>query len=144
MAPYSSPRSRKLIRRSPIRHKPRRRRSGDNPAYRAFVRSFGCVVCNQGNLEPMSYWIPPRQDSSTECAHVGAKGLSQKCPDCESLPLCRVEHHQYGEYSHHVLGKRFWGFHGLDRADLIKQMQALYAESLGSTAGNGLAQDRAR
>jgi hypothetical protein len=136
-------RSRKPIRRSPIRHKPRRRQSGDNPAYRAFVRTFGCVACFGGLIRSdEEYWVwgtnllvgfsmKPRQTSKTECAHVGHRGLSQKCPDCESLPLCRVEHHRIGPESHHKLGKRFWSFHGLDRAESIKQMQKLWAEESG-------------
>jgi hypothetical protein len=132
-------RSRKPIRRSPIRRKPRKRQSGDDPAYRAFVRSFGCVVCYRSLLSPrqlgrsiypdypgIGYPGTRRQTSPTECAHVGRRGLSQKCPDYESLPLCAVEHHRIGPGSHHKLGKRFWGFHGLDRAELIAELQALY------------------
>ncbi len=97
--------------------------------YLRFIRRQPCVVC--GAL----YGV--------ESAHSGQRGLGQKADDRFALPLCRY-HHRTGKYSHHVLGKRFWGFHGLDRAGLIKQLQELYAQSLGSTAGNGLAQDRAR
>jgi hypothetical protein len=126
IARYSRPK------RSRIKAKPRKKQPGDNPAYRAFVRTFGCVVC-WGVLQPLrqledAYQGCAEQKSPTECAHVGRRGLSQKCPDCESLPLCAIEHHRVGLESHHKLGKRFWGFHGLDRAGLIKQMQNLWAE----------------
>jgi len=120
------PKRSKLIKR---RRKPQK---GDNPDYRAFVRTFGCVVC-WGVLQPLrqledAYQGCAEQKSRTECAHVGRRGLSQKCPDCESLPLCAIEHHRVGPESHHRLGKRFWGFHGLDRQALIREMQSLWAE----------------
>lgn len=55
----------------------------------------------------------------------------------QSLPLCAIEHHRIGPESHHVLGKRFWGFHGLDRISLIKQMQELFRLNGGSLQGSG-------
>jgi hypothetical protein len=120
---------RAYIQRSLVRKRARRRQPGDDPAYRAFVRTFGCVVCHGGTLLrqwPDGTYVAYWQQSPTECAHVGRRGLSQKCPDYESLPLCAVEHHRIGPGSHHKLGKRFWGFHGLDRAELIAELQALY------------------
>jgi hypothetical protein len=121
------------LKRSPIRRKPRKRQKGDNPAFRAFVRTFACVACI-GELQRITFsWDEDQQQHSpTECAHVGRRGLAQKCPDCESLPLCAIEHHRIGPESHHRLGKRFWGFHGLDRVGLIKQMQSLWAEETGA------------
>jgi hypothetical protein len=135
-------RNRKPIRRSPIRHKPRKRQPGDNPAYCAFVRTFGCIVCCGGRfLRIWHAWDGVTgtryQKSPTECAHVGAKGLSQKCPDCESLPLCALEHHRVGPEAHHVLGKRFWGFHGLDRMGLIRELQDLFRLNGGSLQTSG-------
>lgn len=118
-----------------LRTRPLRRNGraamGQNPAYRAFVRTFGCVACygclqQQGEGEIGTIW--KIQKSLTECAHVGRRGIGQKCPDCESLPLCAIEHHRVGPESHHRLGKRFWAFHGLDRVALIKQMQSLWLE----------------
>ncbi len=122
----ASPRNRTPILRSPIRRKPRKRQSGDNPAFRAFVRTFACVACYDQLIRETVPAYPFIQTSPTECAHVGRRGLSQKCPDCESLPLCAIEHHRVGPESHHKLGKRFWGFHGLDRVALIRELQALY------------------
>jgi hypothetical protein len=126
---------RKPIQRSAIRRKPRKRQTGDNPAYRAFVRTFACILC----VRPIGLLIRQGQEvvvqlSNTECAHVGRRGLSQKCPDCESLPLCALEHHRIGPKSHHTLGKRFWGFHGLNRVALITQLQALYEVESGKPA----------
>lgn len=127
------------LKRSPIKRKPRKRQPGDDPAYRAFVRTFGCVACFGKLIRSDELYVCEaiRQRSVTECAHVGARGLSQKCPDSQSLPLCAIEHHRVGPESHHVLGKRFWGFHGLDRMSLIKQMQQLYRLNGGSLQGSG-------
>lgn len=131
IARYSRPKRSKLIK------KKRKPKKGDNPAYRAFVREFACVACFGCLLsDEGGVFFSKRQQSPTECAHVGARGLSQKCPDSQSLPLCAIEHHQVGPESHHVLGKRFWGFHGLDRAELIKQMQELFQESQGLNGGS--------
>jgi hypothetical protein len=112
------------------------RKRGEDPRYRAFIRSFGCVACFGGIMPPDEFGPLENllQGSRTECAHVGRRGLSQKCPDCESLPLCAIEHHRIGPESHHRLGKRFWDFHGLNRVELITQLQALYEVESGKPA----------
>lgn len=109
------------------RAKPRRGPVVD-PKFRAFVRTFGCIACWLTLVQTVE-WNSGCQKSPTECAHVGQRGLGQKCSDCESLPLCRDEHHQNGPESHHVLGKRFWSFHGLNRRVLIAELNRLYEES---------------
>jgi len=40
-------------------------------------------------------------------------------------------HHQLGPSSHHVLGKLFWGYHKLNRAELIAELQELYRKEGG-------------
>jgi hypothetical protein len=128
-----------IVRKARIPNKRLKQRRGSvkGPAYRAFVRSFGCIACF-GELIPPDELGPLEcmlQGSRTECAHVGARGLSQKASDYDSLPLCAIEHHRVGPESHHKLGKRFWGFHGLNRVELIHQLQELWkTEVLGSTA----------
>ncbi len=113
--------------RIPNKRLKQRRGSVKDPAYRAFVRSFGCVACFGKLILDGSEWNMWRiQTSPTECAHVGTRGLSQKASDYESLPLCAIEHHRVGPESHHKLGKRFWGFHGLNRVELIHQLQELW------------------
>ena len=136
IARYSRPKRSRIIK------KPRKKQPGDNPAYRAFVRTFGCVVCCGGRfIAQCDAWDGldlngPFQKSLTECAHVGLRGVGRKCPDCESLPLCAIEHHRVGLESHHKLGKRFWGFHGLDRTFLIKQLNSLWAEEQNHGLGS--------
>lgn len=121
-----------FIRRCPIRRyrsKPRRGQLIDED-FRRFVQSFACVVCSHGVLIRESEGWNPRfqQYSRTECAHVGQRGLSQRCSDRECLPLCFKRHHQLGPYSHHVLGKRFWTYHKLNRAELITEVQELFGK----------------
>lgn len=89
------------------RHDPRR-----DPAYLQWVRTLPCIVC-------FAWKLPTnRQSGPVEAAHVGERGIGQKCPDTEALPLC-VQHHRTGKHAHHVLGKRFWSFWKLDRHEMI-------------------------
>jgi len=81
--------------------------------YLRFIRRQPCVVCART-------W-------GIESAHTGQRGLGQKADDRFALPLCR-HHHRTGQDSHHRLGKRFWGFHGLNRVELIQQLQKLYTD----------------
>jgi hypothetical protein len=61
----------------------------------------------------------------SEAAHVGDRGLSQKCPDRQAIPLCKW-HHTEGPESHHRLGKQFWATWGIDRDALLAQLQERY------------------
>lgn len=67
----------------------------------------------------------------TEVAHVGERGLGQKCSDRETVPLC-AEHHRTGPHAHHVLGKNFWDCHGLDRDAIIAKLNEQYREETGN------------
>ena len=62
-----------------------------------------------------------------EAAHVGKRGLGQKCSDRETIPLC-VEHHRLGPESQHVKGKGFWGHHCMSRILVIAKYQNRYRE----------------
>jgi hypothetical protein len=84
-------------------------------SYLAFIRKLPCVVC--GSLK----WI--------EAAHVGARGLSQRCSDRQTLPLCPA-HHRTGPQAAHVLGRKFWTVWGLDRYRLIAEHNELYERQM--------------
>lgn len=101
-----------------------------DPEFMEFVHEFGCVVCHEGILlrDGPSCRI---QQSRTEGAHVGARGLGQKCEGREVLPLCGIEHHRLGPQSHHVLGKRFWEAHGLDKDKLLAELNELFEAERG-------------
>lgn len=95
---------------------------GKDPAYLEWLHNFPCVVC-------VSLNVP--QSSQTEAAHVGPRGMSQKCPDRQALPLC-ADHHRLSQFSQHSMGKLFWPHFDLDRDELLAKFQARYmAEHLG-------------
>jgi hypothetical protein len=99
------------VRRSAIfRHAPKRQ-PGDDVLYLIWLRSQTCIVCASGRY--------------VEAAHVGPRGLGQKCPDRQAVPLCR-EHHRTGKTAHHVLGKAFWQYHGLSREEVIADLVRRY------------------
>lgn len=87
--------------------------------YLAFIASQWCVVCEL--VTGSEAGTPLR----IEVAHVGTRGLSQKCSDRETLPLC-ARHHRTGKDAHHVLGRKFWQHHQLDRDALIAELNARY------------------
>ncbi len=98
--------------------------------YLDFIRGCFCSVCC---LRTVIYGWSGRfpeekidgKIQGIEAAHVGDRGLGQKCSDREAIPLCPT-HHRIGTDSHHRLGKKFWEHHGLDRDMLIQQYNAAY------------------
>ncbi len=60
--------------------------------------------------------------------HTGERGLGQKPPDREAIPLC-AEHHRLYPLSYHRNTKRFWGHHGIDRDREIARLNKLYEET---------------
>ncbi len=110
-----------LTQRKPVnKRRPGKARRGSvkDEAYLEWLRGRRCVVCIAWGLS---------QSTPTEAAHVGARGLGQKCDDREALPMCE-SHHRTGKLAHHVLGKWFWVNHGIDRDEALAAMHALYGE----------------
>ncbi len=97
------------------RSKPRRGVVKD-PKYLDFIRQQKCAACTSWGS---------KQSSTTEAAHVGERGLGQKCSDRETIPLC-VLHHRVGMIAAHKIGKKFWVYHSLDRIKLIELYNAQY------------------
>lgn len=110
---YTQPR--RYTRPRPIRRHPRRNQAED-PAYRAWIITLPCVVCQRYGY---------RQTTRTEGHHHGPRGLSQKAPDRRLLPICIV-HHQSGSTAIHVLGRRFAEYHGIDLEAEIARLNARY------------------
>lgn len=106
------------------RTNPRRGRVKDRE-YLGWIASQPCCVptCKSKHLHKWQEVAGSR----TEAAHVGARGLAQKCSDRETIPLC-AWHHRTGDHSHHVLGKKFWDEHGLDRDRLIEEFNARFQQ----------------
>ena len=93
-----------------------------DPKYLAWIRTLPCVCCK---LITFRNFTP--QKWPNEAAHVGDRGLRQKCSDYETLPLC-VWHHRESLLSHHVLGKKFWAQWKLDKEKLVLAYKASYEE----------------
>ena len=79
--------------------------------FRKWLRKQPCIVCGRTRY--------------VEAAHVGPRGLSQKCSDREELPLCDL-HHWRGPLCHHVLQRKFWIYWKLDRWALIAWFNERY------------------
>lgn len=126
--------------RTAIKRRPRKKRAGDDRKYMAWISTLPCLLCylplyRAGIIQEcvesgVEFVFAERhsQESRTEVAHVGDRGLGQKCRDRETLPLCGDAHHRLGPESHHVLGKLFWGFHGVSREWALKIFQELYTK----------------
>jgi len=101
-----------------------------------WVRAQPCVICEQTREDirhalgddPADQWA---QLTKTEVAHVGPRGLRQKCDPREVVPLCGVLHHRLGAYSAHRRGKEFWKFHGLIRKQVVRELQERYQRDTG-------------
>jgi hypothetical protein len=106
------------MKRTPLKRrgsKPARRAGGtvQHPEYLDFIRQCWCVLTSTGDCV-----------GAVEAAHVGDRGLGQKCRDEETIPLCGY-HHRTGPDSQHVLGKAFWDHHNINRADLVTLYQGI-------------------
>lgn len=138
----------------PINRRPKKRKHGGNPEFLAWLREWPCWVCFErhcrkynfnpvefrAHIEARQYFYEQRSRwdcGVTEAAHVGVRGLGQKCPDKEAMPL-GTRHHEHataggGPGSHHTLGKGFWQFHGIDRAEVLAELHRLYVAETGRT-----------
>ncbi len=111
-----------------------------DPEYLAWIRSLPCVICfwlsestrgliysaDREGVFCRCLHYPVQQDSRTEAAHVGTRGMSQKCSDREVIPLCGHLHHREGPKSHHKLGKRFFDHHAIDKDVLVAELNRQY------------------
>lgn len=109
---------------------------GKHAAYLEWIRSLPCICCLcltwsdwlKSKLDTFGLLFgPDRMLRRNEAAHVGRRGLSQKCSDRETVPLCAL-HHRTGILSHHVLGKGFWAYWKIDRDALVKALNERYEE----------------
>lgn len=105
-----------------------RKKTGRDPAYLRWIRTLPCVCCEQLNIiRLMKLAQAHGRSMDTEAAHVGERGLSQKCNDRETIPLCRW-HHRTGPESHHRAAKRFWEIWAIDKTELIRKLNEKFEE----------------
>ena len=93
-----------------------KKKTGKDPERLAFIRAQPCCVC-ANHIDNMDR--PWQQNTKTEAAHLGPRGLSQKAPDGRAVPLCAYHHRGAGGSLHVVGPKVFWMLHALDPEQLI-------------------------
>jgi len=122
------------LRRSPLKRKPRRYVvPPEILAYWEWIRKQRCAVPNcLSKRMPLPFF----RMSTMEAAHIGMRGLSQKCDGWEVIPLCLLHHQRGLPHSHHTLGKRFWSFHGIERYGLIRMYLKRYFGLTGLEPAN--------
>lgn len=119
------------IMRVQIKRKSRKKKQGDDPKYMAYIRTLPCVVCwkayFESGFQPVTFAAEDRgrQTTRTEVAHVGVRGIGQKAFDRFTLPMCS-SHHRTGKFAHHVMGRNFFTYHGLDRDALVNELNRRY------------------
>lgn len=97
-----------------------RKKEGKNPVYLEWLHTLPCAVFSVDRLFSKCY-------GRVTAHHAGARGLSQRSPDWEAIPLC-CGHHQDGPHSVHRLGKKFWQFHGIEKDVLISALNRAFEE----------------
>ncbi len=140
-------RSTKPIARSPIKkHPPKRKPGFSDTDYCAWLKQWPCWVCferwcidhgydaREGRERPevrnLAAALTCIECGLTEVAHVGVRGLSQRCADAESIPLGEM-HHRTGPDAQHKIGKRFWEKFNLHRPDIFAELHQLYRNETG-------------
>jgi hypothetical protein len=107
-----------MLRRAPIKHHAKPQKPPEIRSYFEWLSSWPCYVClsrycaqnsmSIAEVLPEARTIAARWTTRscgrTEVAHVGIRGLSQKCEDTEVMPL-GLKHHQRGPEAHHVHAK---------------------------------------
>ncbi|HVP49875.1 MAG TPA: hypothetical protein VMT56_01500 [Candidatus Bathyarchaeia archaeon] len=99
-----------------------RKKTGKDAAYLKWIRKQRCIVC-ETFTEPLD---KPGM-GVIEAAHTGIRGLSQKAPDRQAVPLCRF-HHTISPLSYHPYFKWFWSYWELDRDKIIRELNERYEE----------------
>ena len=101
-----------------MNRRPTKRKDAD-PQYVAWIHTLACSV---PGLEHSPHW---HHSCNAEAHHAGDHGFGQRAPDRTCIPLC-AWHHRIGPESVHVLGKRFWAHHELDRDTLVRELNERY------------------
>jgi len=137
MIQRKKPNERKVATNSRIKRERRKLRSAKgtyparDPKYLAWIRTLPCVCCDPPGV--LAELFPGRgipDQYPTEVAHVGDRGLGQKCSDLQTIPLCAY-HHRTGPESHHRLGNRFWSKWGINKEELIANLNQRYQQESG-------------
>jgi len=95
-----------------LRKPPAKERRGPvrDAAYLQWIRTLPCEACSA--------------EGQSEASHTGDRGLGQKAPDTDAIPLCAACH-RTGQQAYHRLGKAaFERAHGVSCAEVLARLQA--------------------
>lgn len=82
-----------------------------NFPYMLWIKTLPCAICGR---------------NGAEAAHTGARGLGQKAPDEQCIPLC-PDHHRHRRDALDVAGpRRFQEMHGIDIKALVMRLQGAW------------------
>ena len=93
---------------------PRSRKNKKRPRnipYMLWVKTLPCAVCGR---------------NGAEAAHTGRRGLGQKAPDEQCIPLCPRHHRDYPDALDIAGPRRFQEMHGIDIAALVVRLQGAW------------------
>lgn len=76
-----------------------------------WIKTLPCAVCGR---------------TGSEASHTGPRGLGQKAPDEQCIPLC-PDHHRHRRDALDVAGpRRFEELHGMDIKALVRRLQGVW------------------
>ncbi len=119
------------LRRTRMRRSSRPSRYKRRPRDLAFLRWVKTLLCSVIEEWPNKSVFPGPCSAVVEADHAGDRGLGQKCPDTEAIPLCTTHHRQRtdhsGAFKYSTKAElREW------RARAIQRTQTLWLEHTGA------------
>lgn len=90
-----------------------------NPKHLAKIGRMRCILADKWGNEC---------EGKTDCHHpigIEWRGMSQKADDENTIPLCHLGHHQFGNNAIHQMGKRPWEAKYGTQRELLEKTRAL-------------------
>lgn len=101
----------------------------ENPEFRAFIRTFPCVLEGKIVYAPLGNRQMRHVCSGRiEASHVGRSAMKLKAADETCLPMC-VNGHRTGWGAFHKTSRLFLDVWGLNKKALVEKYQALAREA---------------
>ncbi len=94
-------------------------------AFMAWIKFQQCIVCESQHQPNFN---------AVYAHHAGHRAFARKADDRTCIPLCWRHHDRGSSQSIHALGKRFWVTYGLDRTQVIAELNERYELECGRIA----------
>lgn len=94
-------------------------------AFISWIKSQQCIACEA--RRSVSF-------GTVYAHHAGQRAFGRKADDRTCIPLCWRHHDRASSASIHTLGKQFWVTYGLDRAQVIAELQERFELENGRLA----------